>query len=117
MSDEPDDKPVPEDPGASVLLMKTWSDGEAEVVRQLLASYGIQCQVVSDVTHAVLPLSVDGLGEIRILVPRSRLAEAETVLAEHRREGLEMMDGGREPPDDGENEPSSEGSREEGGGV
>lgn len=83
-----------DDQGA--LLMKTWSDGEAEVVRHLLETYGIRCQVTSDVTHAVLPLSVDGLGEIRILVASADLEEAEDVLAEHRRQGLELVDGGRD---------------------
>ena len=91
MTDEPSN-----DPGAGVLLMRTWSDGEAELVRHLLASYGIRCQVVSDVTHAVLPLSVDGLGEVRILVAPDDLEEARDVLAEHRRQGLELMPGGRE---------------------
>ena len=31
------------------------------MVRQLLATYGIPCQVVSDVPHTVLPLTIDGL--------------------------------------------------------
>jgi hypothetical protein len=70
------------------LLMKTWDDGEAEILRQLLSAYHIPCQVVSDVPHSVFPLSVDGLGEIRILVPASRRREAEEVVAEHRRGGI-----------------------------
>ena len=77
------------------LLVRTWSDGEALLVRQLLQSYGIPCQVVSDVPHTVLPLSVDGLGEIRILVPEARADEAHRVLADHLRNGLELVDGGR----------------------
>jgi hypothetical protein len=80
--------------------MSTWSDGEAEMVRQLLEGYGIPCQVVSDVPHTVLPISVDGLGEVRILVPADRLEEARRLLAEHRREGLSIVDGGREGPQD-----------------
>ncbi len=91
MSDEPSSEP-----GAGVLLMKTWSDGEAELVRHLLESYGIRCQVVSDVPHSLFPLSVDGLGEIRILVAPRKLEEAKDVLAEHRRQGLELVTGGRE---------------------
>lgn len=80
------------------LLVRTWSDGEALLVRQLLASYGIPCQVVSDVPHTVLPLSVDGLGEIRILVPASRFLEARSLLADHLRQGLEIVDGGKPDP-------------------
>jgi hypothetical protein len=78
------------------LLMTTWNDGEAAMIRQLLESYGIPVQVVSDVPHTVLPLSVDGLGEVRILVPADRLHEARELLAEHRRQGLEVIDGGAE---------------------
>ncbi len=89
--------------GASVLV-RTWSDGEALLVRQLLESYGIPCQVVSDVPHAVFPLSVDGLGEIRILVPEARAEEAGRLLADHLRNGLELFDGGKAEI----NEPRSE---------
>ena len=59
--------------------------------------------MVSDVPHTVLPLTIDGLGEIRILVPASRLREARAVLAEHLRQGLEVIDGGR-TSGDGEDE-------------
>lgn len=84
----------------SQILVKTWNDGEAMMVRQLLETYGIPCQVVSDVPHSILPLTVDGLGEIRILVPTSRLQDARTVLADHLRHGLEVLDGGRPEDDD-----------------
>jgi hypothetical protein len=79
----------------SELLVRTWSDGEAAMLRQILESYGIPCQVVSDFTHTVLPLTVDGLGEIRIFVPAGRLDEARELLAAHRRQGLEIVEGGR----------------------
>jgi len=97
-------------PSASRLLVRTWSDGEAMLVRQLLASYGIPCQVVSDVPHAVFPLSIDGLGEIRILVAEVHADEAARVLADHLRNGLELLDGGKaeEERDDEVNEPRSE---------
>ena len=76
-----------------VLLMRSWSDAEAELVRQILRNAGIPCRVSSDVPHAVLPLNVDGLGEIRLSVPPSELKRAQQLLAEHRREGLELVDG------------------------
>jgi hypothetical protein len=74
-------------------LVSTWSDGEAAIIRQLLESYGISCRVTSDVPHSVLPLTVDGLGELRLLVPPGRLDEARSLLAEHRREGLGLVPG------------------------
>lgn len=101
MSDRPKLDPNEEEDRGCVLLMRTWSDGEAELVRQILSVHGIPCQVVSDVTHTVLPLSLDGLGEVRILVPASQREEAEEILAEHRREGLEILDGGIEMEDGG----------------
>jgi hypothetical protein len=79
----------------SCLLMRSWSDGEAAIIRQLLATYGIPCQVVSDISHTVLPFSLDGLGEIRIFVAPSSLREAQSLLAEHRRQGLRVIRGGR----------------------
>jgi hypothetical protein len=78
----------------NVLLLSTWNDGEAAIIRQLLDTYGIRCQVISDVPHSVFPLSVDGLGEIRILVAAGQLDEARAVLAEHLRDGLSVIDGG-----------------------
>ena len=73
------------------LLMTTWSDGEAEIVRHLLDEYGIPCRVVSDVPHTVLPVAVDGLGEIRIFVPEGHAEEARDLLAAHRRQGFESV--------------------------
>jgi hypothetical protein len=81
------------EPGAPRLLLTTWSDGEAALVTQLLEQEGIPCQVVSDVSHALFPLTVDGLGEVRILVPASRHDEAAALIAEHRRRGFELVDG------------------------
>src|SRR6185369_9797293 len=81
-------------PARTVLLMRTWSDGEAELVRQILAGSDIPCIVSTSVAHAVFPLNVDGLGEIRILVAPELLQQARDLLAEHLRDGLELIDGG-----------------------
>ena len=70
------------------LALKTWSDGEAALVHNLLGEYGIPSRVVSDFPHTLLPVNVDGLGEIRVYVPTDRYEEAVELLAEHRREGL-----------------------------
>jgi hypothetical protein len=80
---------------AKSLLLRTWSAGEAAVVRQLLATYDIPCQVVSEVPHSVLPISIGRLGEILILVPSSLLAPVRALLAEHRREGFTVLHGGK----------------------
>lgn len=96
MSDEYSDGPDRSDDSTSsgaTLLLSTWDDGEAAMIRQLLEGYGVPTQTVSDVPHTVWPITVDGLGEVRILVPENRLAEARELLAEHRRQGLEVADG------------------------
>lgn len=69
------------------------------MVRQLLDSYGIPCRVVSDVPHSLFPLTVDGLGEIRILVAEECIEEARALIAEHKRRGLEVVEGGKEASD------------------
>ncbi len=70
-----------------VLLLSTWSDAEAEMIRQLLASYGIDCSLSSHIPHSVLPLNVDGLGEIRIHVPAAALDEARRIVDAYRGTG------------------------------
>ena len=73
----------------SKVIFRTWDDTEAELIRGLLESYGIPCSVISDITHSVVPLTVDGLGEIRLSVPSEAAEEAETILQEHRADGPE----------------------------
>ncbi len=99
-------------PEGSALLMRTWNDGEADIVRLLLEANDIPCQVVSDITHSLYPLSVDGLGEIRIFVPEASLEEASQILADHLREGFEEVSEG----DSGEGDGSATGPVEAGGG-
>jgi hypothetical protein len=91
MNEEPELGSAQIDEEPTAVLLQLWDDGEAEVVHRLLETYGIPCQVVSSLSHRLFPLSVDGLGEIRILVPKDRLHEAEAIVAEHRRQGLEVL--------------------------
>jgi hypothetical protein len=67
------------------IVAKTWMDSEASVIKSLLESYSIPCHYTSEIPHALYPLTVDGLGEIRIYVPASLAEEARRILAEHRR--------------------------------
>jgi hypothetical protein len=67
----------------SRVIFRTWDDTEAELIRGLLESYGIPCSVISDITHSVVPLTVDGLGEIRLSVPEEAAEEAARILQEH----------------------------------
>lgn len=71
-----------------VVVFRTHSDAEAAVVKGLLESQGLRAFLASDIPHAILPLSVNGLGEVRISVPGEEAEEAERVIAGFRRESL-----------------------------
>ncbi len=67
-----------------MVIFRTHSDIEASIVRSLLESHGIQSIASSDVPHSIFPLSVDGLGEVRISVHPDHADEARRVIASHR---------------------------------
>src|SRR6185436_6072022 len=69
-----------------VVIFRTHSDIEAQIVRGLLETHGIMSVVSSDVLHAVFPLSVDGLSEVRISVHSSEAEEAQRTIDAHRTE-------------------------------
>lgn len=62
-----------------VVVFRTWSDIEASIVRGLLEAHGVEVSLASDVPHGVFPLTVNGLGEVRIAVADD-MAEAATRL-------------------------------------
>ena len=68
------------------VIFRTQSDVEASIVRGLLAAHGIMCVLSSSVTHAVFPLSVSELGEVRLSVSPGDADEARRVIESHRRE-------------------------------
>jgi ribonuclease III len=75
---EPDET----DPSALAVVFRTHSDIEASIVVGLLEAHGIFAGASSDLTHAVFPLSVDGLGEVRISVPSSQADAAMSIIRE-----------------------------------
>jgi ribonuclease-3 len=66
------------------VIFRTQSDIEASVVRSLLESHGIRSIASSDVPHSIFPLSVDGLGEVRICVHPAEAEEARRIIESHR---------------------------------
>jgi len=70
---------------APTIIATTWMDSEASVIKSLLESYSIPCHYSSEIPHALYPITVDGLGEIRIYVPAGLAADARRILSEHRR--------------------------------
>lgn len=69
-----------------VVVFRTYSDVEVSIVAGLLAAHGIQSLVSSDVPHAIFPLSVRGLGEVRVAVRPEEADEARRIIASYRAE-------------------------------
>ncbi len=69
-----------------VVILRTHSDIEAQIVRGLLEAHGIMSVLASDVPHSVFPLSVDPLGEVRLSVRADDAEEAKRVIESHRTE-------------------------------
>jgi ribonuclease-3 len=68
------------DPSPLSVVFRTHSDIEASIVVGLLEAHGIVSAPSSDLTHAVFPLSIDGLGEVRISVPASQADAARAII-------------------------------------
>jgi ribonuclease-3 len=69
-----------------VVIFRTHSDIEAQVVRGLLETHGMMSVVSSDVSHSIFPMSVDGLTAVRIAVPAADADEAQQIIQAHRTE-------------------------------
>ena len=75
---------------ALAVVLRTQSDVEANVARGLLETHGIRAVISSDVSHAVFPLAIDGLGEVRVSV-RADEAERATLLLDDYRAGVDGL--------------------------
>jgi ribonuclease-3 len=67
-----------------VVVFRTWSDIEASIVRGLLEAHGIEVSLASDVPHAVFPLTINGLGEVRVAVSGDDAEMAARVIRDYR---------------------------------
>ena len=65
----------------TVVVYTTYDDIEAEMLRGLLENNSIECQVVSEITHAVFPLTRDHrLARIRVIVSEQEAQRAEEII-------------------------------------
>jgi hypothetical protein len=67
----------------SAVVYRTWSDLEAQLIKGILEEYGIPVSLSTDISHALYPFTLDGLGETRIMVPIEAVIEAASILAGH----------------------------------
>ena len=74
-----------EDNSAPVIVARTWTEGEASVVKSLLASYEIPCHYQSELPNRFYSVPAENLGPIRVFVPAPLAEEAIRILNEHRR--------------------------------
>jgi ribonuclease-3 len=84
--------------GPLAVVFRTQSDIEASIVRGLLEAHGIYSSLSSDLPHSVFPLTIDGLGEVRISVPAAQAEEAREIIRQQARPGLAAV----EPPEPAE---------------
>ena len=71
----------------SAIIYRTWSDHEAQIVKGILELYGIPVCLDSHLSHTLYPLTIDGLGEVRVLVPSAAGEQAKDILAGYRARG------------------------------
>ena len=67
-----------------VVIFRTQSDIEANIVRGLLETHGVRTLLSSDVPHSVWPLTIDGLGEVRLSVRADEADEAQRLIHGYR---------------------------------
>ena len=66
-----------------VTCYRVWGEPKAMLVKGLLEDFGIPVNLVSHVPPSVLPLTVDGLAEMRIMVREGDEARAKEIIAEY----------------------------------
>ena len=87
---------------ALAVVLRTQSDVEASVAQALLETHGIRAVISSDISHAVFPLAIAGLGEVRLSVRVDEAGRATRLLSDYRagaataaaslREGLPVLE-------------------------
>lgn len=63
---------------------RVWGPVEAEVVKNFLESNGILCILRGEVVQSVSPISVDGMGAVKILVSEKDYDLASKLLKSHK---------------------------------
>jgi hypothetical protein len=83
--DDPGDAaPVSGDPDELVMAASEQGETFARMLAQILESEGIEVLLKSNQAFGALPFTVDGMGEVRILVRRSDLERARELIAAYR---------------------------------
>jgi hypothetical protein len=76
-----------DDPDELVVAASEQGETYARMLAQILETEGIEVLLKSNQAFGALPFTVDGMGEVRILVRRSDLERAQALIAQYRGEG------------------------------
>jgi hypothetical protein len=76
-----------------VELAKVQGDFEAQVLKAMLESEGIEVAVGTGVAPNILPFTVNGLGQVKLYVKESDLEAARTVMRESEEAKKDALDG------------------------
>jgi len=63
-------------------VTRVWGGTEADIIKGFLESQGIPCLLRGQIIQSIYPISTDGLGEIKILVPEEDYETAKKLLEE-----------------------------------
>ena len=66
-----------------VTVHKTNGITDAEILKNMLESFGIPARVSYESAGKIYGLTMDGMGVAALLVPENRTREAQDILAEH----------------------------------
>ena len=73
-----------EEPGVKLVeLTKVQGDFEAQVLKGMLESGGIEVAIRAGVSQNILPFTVDGLGQMKLFVMEKDLAAAQLLMKEY----------------------------------
>lgn len=87
MTDRPENGSGGESGEELVLLVSEQGEANAQILAGLLESEGIEAMLKSQQTFSALPFTVDGMGEVRVLVRKRDLERARAIIAEYREGG------------------------------
>ncbi|MBM3297496.1 MAG: DUF2007 domain-containing protein, partial [Candidatus Aminicenantes bacterium] len=65
-----------------VEVHKVWGPAEMEVIKTMLQSHGIPAMTRGQVPQSILPMTTDGMGEIKILVQKKDAALAKKLIGD-----------------------------------
>ncbi len=66
--------------GELIEVYRAAGEMEAQVIRSLLEQYGIPCLLKGDAARTIYGFTVDGLGEVRIMVRESMAEKAKRLI-------------------------------------